>query len=126
MHEVLVNRLGGLRLPKKSVVRLTDRPDMTPDVCRGRKTTTQQLIRELSVSCDDSLVGKETFMRTICFEPLRKQRARFGPSKACLKPSPNPSNLILTIPRRYFCCGSSMLHVVMSVCIWSPAIRSAE
>ena len=31
MHEVLVNRLGGLSLPRKSVVRLTDRPDMTLD-----------------------------------------------------------------------------------------------
>ena len=40
MHEVLVNRLGGLCLPRKSVVRLTDRPDMTLDVYRGRKTTT--------------------------------------------------------------------------------------
>ena len=27
VHEVLVNRLGGLSLPRKSVVRLTDRPD---------------------------------------------------------------------------------------------------
>ena len=43
MHEVLVNRLGGLSLPRKSVVRLTDRPDMTLDVYRGRKTTIQQL-----------------------------------------------------------------------------------
>ena len=42
MHEVLVNRLGGLNLPRKSVVRLTDRPDMTLDVYRGRKTTMQQ------------------------------------------------------------------------------------
>ena len=42
MHEVLVNRLGGLSLPRKSVVRLTDRPDMTLDVYRGRKTTIQQ------------------------------------------------------------------------------------
>ena len=40
MHEVLVNRLGGLSLPRKSVVRLTDRPDMALDVYRGRKTTT--------------------------------------------------------------------------------------
>ena len=38
MHEVLVNRLGGVSLPRKSVVRLTDRPDMTLDVYRGRKT----------------------------------------------------------------------------------------
>ena len=41
MHEVLVNRLGGLSLPRKSVVRFTDRPDMTLDVYRGRKTTMQ-------------------------------------------------------------------------------------
>ena len=43
MHEVLVNRFGGLSLPRKSVVRLTDRPDMTLDVYRGRKTIIQQL-----------------------------------------------------------------------------------
>ena len=42
MQEVLVNRLGGLSLPRKSVVRLTDRPNMTLDVYRGRKTTIQQ------------------------------------------------------------------------------------
>ena len=41
VHEVLVNRLGGLSLPRKSVVRLTDRPDMTLDVNRGRKKTIQ-------------------------------------------------------------------------------------
>ena len=46
MHQVLVNRLGGLSLPRKSVVRLTDRPDMTLDVYRGRKTTMQQLYTE--------------------------------------------------------------------------------
>ena len=37
VHEVLVNRLGGVSLPTKSVVRLTDRPDMTLDVYQGRK-----------------------------------------------------------------------------------------
>ena len=42
MHEVLVNCLGGLSLPRKSVVMLTDGPDMTLDVYRGRKTTMQQ------------------------------------------------------------------------------------
>ena len=42
VHDVLVNRSGGLSLPRKSVVRLTDRPDMTLDVYCGRKTTTQQ------------------------------------------------------------------------------------
>ena len=43
MHQILVNRLGGLSLPRKSVVRLTDRPYMTGVVrwcwvnfqCRG-------------------------------------------------------------------------------------------
>ena len=42
MHEVLDKRLGGLSLPRISVVRLTDRPDMTLDVYRGHRTTTQQ------------------------------------------------------------------------------------
>ena len=40
VHEVLLNRFGGLNLPRKSVDKLTDRPDMTLDVYRGRKTTT--------------------------------------------------------------------------------------
>ena len=47
MHQVLVNRLGGLSLPRKSVARLTDRPDMTLDVYRGRKTTMQQQQQQL-------------------------------------------------------------------------------
>ena len=50
MHEVLVNRLGGLSLPRKSVVKLTDRPYMTLDVYRGRKTTMQQQQVDLLMS----------------------------------------------------------------------------
>ena len=42
VHEVLVNRLGGLSLPRKSVVRLTDHPNMTSAIYHGCKTTTQQ------------------------------------------------------------------------------------
>ena len=42
VHEVLVNCVGGLSRPRKSVVRLTDHPDMTLDVYRGRKTIQQQ------------------------------------------------------------------------------------
>ena len=38
MQEVLVNRLDGLSLPRKSVVRFTDRPDMTLDVYPGHRT----------------------------------------------------------------------------------------
>ena len=48
VHEELVNRLGGLSLPRKSVVRLTDRPGMTLDVYRGRKTTMQHLCQASS------------------------------------------------------------------------------
>ena len=62
MHEVLVNRLGGLSLPRKSVVRLTDRPDMTLDVYRGRKTTMQHITAKLQktdlVICTHSREGK--------------------------------------------------------------------
>ena len=47
VHEVLVNRLGGLSLPRKNLVRLNDRPDMTLDVYRGRKTTMQQQQQKL-------------------------------------------------------------------------------
>ena len=50
MHEVLVNRLGGLSLPRKSVVKLIDRPDMTLDVYRGHKTTIQQQQQRLKIS----------------------------------------------------------------------------
>ena len=49
MHEVLVNRLEGLSLPRKSVVRLTDLPDMTLDVYRGRKTTMQQQQQQIKI-----------------------------------------------------------------------------
>ena len=45
MHKVLVNRLGGLSLPRKRVVRLTDRPDMTLDVYPGCKTTMQHMVK---------------------------------------------------------------------------------
>ena len=43
MHEVLVIRLGGLSLPRKSVVRLTDRPDMTLDVYRVKEQYNQPI-----------------------------------------------------------------------------------
>ena len=37
VHKELVNRLGGLSLPRKSAGKLNDRPDMTIDVYHGRK-----------------------------------------------------------------------------------------
>ena len=57
VHEVLVNRLGGRSLPRKSVVRLTDRLDMTLDVYRGRKTTTQQQQQQIRVCNVCSSIG---------------------------------------------------------------------
>ena len=42
LHLVLVNRLGGLRLPRNSVVRLTDLLDITIVVYRGHKMTKEQ------------------------------------------------------------------------------------
>ena len=59
MHEVLVNRLGGLSLSRKSVVRLTDRPDMTLDVYRGRKTKTQHPRFGISRSTSKSICPKK-------------------------------------------------------------------
>ena len=57
VHEVLVIRLGGLSLPRKSVVRFTDRPDMTLDVVyRGRKTTIQQ--QQPVYKYDSSILGE--------------------------------------------------------------------
>ena len=47
--------LGGLSLPRKSVVRLTDRPDMTLDVYRGRKTTIQYNISDPVHRCFGAL-----------------------------------------------------------------------
>ena len=48
MHKVLVKHLGGLRLPRKSVVRLTDSPNMTKAVyCGSKSTTTQQQQRSI-------------------------------------------------------------------------------
>ena len=49
MHEVLVNRLGGLSLPRKSVVRLTDHRDMTlklftMDVKQQHKNNNKHLV----------------------------------------------------------------------------------
>ena len=74
MHEVLVNRLGGLSLPRKSVVRLTDRPDMTLDVYRGRKTTIQPTNPESSkgsVNFVISLKYKGFLFFLFCFVVLR-------------------------------------------------------
>ena len=67
MYEVLVNRLGGLSLPRKSVVRLTDRPDIPLDVYRGRKTTIQQQRTNLTRT---NFRAKESFTAVESFAVL--------------------------------------------------------
>ena len=58
VHEILVNRLRGQSLPRKSVFRLTDRPDMDIDVYRGRKTTTQQQQQQrISLESERSVIA---------------------------------------------------------------------
>ena len=67
VHEVLVNRLGGLSLPRKSVVRLTDRPDMTLDVYRGRKTTKQsKAMQRLWSACTFLLYVVGIYRSSVC------------------------------------------------------------
>ena len=68
VHEVLVNRLGGLSLPRKSVVRLTDRPDMTLDVYRGRQTTIQQ---QQAAATMTSTATEECLLTVIWAKPYR-------------------------------------------------------
>ena len=68
MHEVLVNRLGGLSLPRKSVVRLTGRPDMTLDVYRGRKTTIQQQLWQVLSNSYEMTTNVDSFLSYDCFK----------------------------------------------------------
>ena len=84
MHEVLVNRLGGLGLPRKSVVRLTDRSDMTLEVYRGRKTTNQQLViqntpslKKLSVKDPLSLLVPTQSRRLVFFAEKNVRMQKF-------------------------------------------------
>ena len=74
------------------------------------------------------IVGIEVFFFVVvkalinCPFKIATWSAGFGSSRACLT---SLNYLLLTVPRRYFCCGSSMLHV-MSVCKWSSAVWSVE
>ena len=62
MHEVQVNCLDGLSLPRKSVLKLTDRPDMNRDVYRRRKTTQQQQHKKWSFIKGNMFVLLETII----------------------------------------------------------------
>ena len=50
----------GLSLPRKSVVRLIDRPDMTLDVYRRRKATMQQQQKSILAEPHFSFVQEST------------------------------------------------------------------
>ena len=76
MHEVLVNRLEGLSLPRKSVVRLTDRPDMTLDVYRGRKTTIQQQQQPTRNQIQNLLSNLQVMVILLC-SPIRSPRKKY-------------------------------------------------
>ena len=59
MHEVLVNRLGGLSLPRKIVVRLIECPDKTVAVYRGCKTIQQSIFPLLEISTEKGLINEK-------------------------------------------------------------------
>ena len=82
VHEVLVNRLGGLSLPRKSVVRLTDRPDITLDVYRGRKTTIHQYMFAIGAGGDFLDIFSLVYF---FFLPLFGREAQYRLYKYCLK-----------------------------------------
>ena len=87
MHEGLVNRLGGLSLPRKSVVRLTDHPDMTVGVCRGRETTMQHRDgKNPSYSQINMVLGLLMYSRTSMARTLmaRKSLPRLFQTRSCV------------------------------------------
>ena len=65
----LLAKVCARSLPRKSVVRLTDRPDMTLDVYRGRKTTMQQQQNQSSFFKDFITTTGPAILSTdtICF-----------------------------------------------------------
>ena len=86
VHEVLGKRLEGISLPRKSVVRLTDPPDMAIDVYCGRQTTTQlqQLYRPIHSFTPwgrpDSPSSQLLFIYLLIYEKV-------------FNPSPSPSEI---------------------------------
>ena len=87
VHEVLVNHLGGRSLPRKSVVRLTDRPNMTLDVYRGCKittttTTTRSEYKEVHSNLSELTPSTKKYSRT-WQSLLWAQRRTLEPDRAC-------------------------------------------
>ena len=65
----------------------------------------------------DELENLHADRTTVCFEPWQKLRARLDTRKTGLSLPPR-GIFILTVPRRYFCCGSLLL-LVLAVCIYT-------
>ena len=74
-----------LSLPRKTVVRLTDRPDMTA-VSRGRKTTIQQQ--------QQVILGSKTGATKLLFAMLKKNFDDYIHVVATCKMTPSPLRLI--------------------------------
>ena len=72
MHEVLVNHLGGLSLPRKSVVRLTDRPDMTLDVYRGRKYIYR--LSKVQKGISKTSINEDTMPKTVTSDTRKDKK----------------------------------------------------
>ena len=73
MHEVLVNHLGGLSLPRKSVVSLTDRPDMTLDVTVDIKQhQNKQTMEPYLMSCAHIRIFHNNFCKLFIKKPSKK------------------------------------------------------
>ena len=126
MHKVLVNRLGGLSLPRKSVVRLTDRPDMTFDVYCGRKTTTNLacMVVEKSLTKNFSIHSMEE--KKLGQIQGRISRRRLGPVAQWVGHLTHKSGVLGSIPSlatyfrfsfRFFKKGSCQL--LAKVCVQS-------
>ena len=72
---------------------------------------------------------------TKCFEALQKAegealnpvelvKAPLPPPHTSLPPPHSCSNLVLTLPMWYFCCGSLMLHVVTVELQWLEQLEN--
>ena len=101
MHEVLVNLLGGLSLPRKSVVRKTDRPDMN-------------LSPALLLVCV-LFVLFLLFIVVLSGEPRQKQGRGLVDHKLVQAPQ---YFLSLAVPRRLFCFGSLVILDVARCYLW--------
>ena len=77
MHKVLVNRLGGLSLTRKSVVRLTDRSDMASDVYRGRKTKKKKKKKKKQELLGEDVLVEEAY---VCVAWWKGAAVTFGNS----------------------------------------------